>query len=172
MTAVDVYLDVDGVLNVLPDSHYLQKWGWGHRYRNDLALLADGTFKITWSPELVERINALAARPDVTIHWLTTWLTEAPSVLCDLVGVAGHDWSVVGAAEFEDLVQEWWKLDAIRNHAGANRIVWADDDLTYSHGAKRWAEQRGGTLLVETDPRRGITREQMEKIEAFIEEES
>jgi HAD domain in Swiss Army Knife RNA repair proteins len=49
-----------------------------------------------------------------------------------------------------------WKLDAIDAHAGARALAWIDDALVPA--CHDWAQARAApTLLVQTDPRRGLT---------------
>ena len=54
-----------------------------------------------------------------------------------------------------------WKLDAIERHAGARPLAWIDDALDADCHA--WARRREApTLLVETDPRAGLTAREVE----------
>ena len=64
-------------------------------------------------------------------------------------GVGGDKFSLAGH----------WKLDAIDAFAGHERaLAWVDDDLDAE--CREWAAARPGkTLLVSTDPRRGLTQE-------------
>ena len=49
-----------------------------------------------------------------------------------------------------------WKLEAIEAFAGGRPLAWLDDAL--NGACHEWAERRGApTLLVQTDPRLGLT---------------
>lgn len=167
---VDIYLDVDGVLNaVCPDTP--QTWGWG-----ESECVTVKGFPIRYSPKMVDRFNALAARDDVQVHWLTTWLRDAPEMLCRKIGLDGCGWPVLGAAEWAAPRKmsdySWWKLPAARAHflSNGNRAVWIDDDLT-DFAAQEWAAPHvaDGTLLLVTPlTHRGLTLAEFDAIEAWI----
>jgi HAD domain in Swiss Army Knife RNA repair proteins len=59
-----------------------------------------------------------------------------------------------------------WKLAAIEDFAGSRPLAWVDDALDEScHG---WAARRTApTLLVATEPRRGLTRSEAQELEAW-----
>lgn len=172
----DVYLDVDGALNVLGQSRNiaeeLAKAGWPGAAQTDRAELGMDSYPIRWSPHLIRRINALSAREDVQFHWLTTWRDFAPKILPDMMGIDGEGWPVLGHREYLiGSAGEWWKLSTIRRHASTheNRIVWIDDDLD-DRDAREWAAGLGDRILcVQPDPRRGITLGQMDFIEGWVQ---
>ena len=165
---MNVYLDVDGVLNAVSLATPAS-WGWGE---SECVRVNGG--QIRYSPLLVQRFNALAARPDVQVHWLTTWLDLAPKMLAGAIGLAGESWPVLGEREYQRLDGTWWKLPAASDHFLArrdDRAVWIDDDLLYDGGARRWAEPyvaSGALLLVAPETRCGLTRAQFDAIEAWI----
>ncbi len=52
-----------------------------------------------------------------------------------------------------------WKLAAIERHAGARALAWVDD--SFNDACLTWAAQRQApTLLVQTEPPRGLTAHQ------------
>jgi hypothetical protein len=62
-----------------------------------------------------------------------------------------------------------WKLAAIDAHAGARPLAWIDDALDES--CHEWARRRTApTLLVETDPRRGLTEREAAVLMAWARE--
>jgi hypothetical protein len=59
-----------------------------------------------------------------------------------------------------------WKLDAIERHGGRRPLAWIDDALDADCHA--WAERRAApTLLVQTDPRVGLTGREAELLVAW-----
>lgn len=90
MTDVDVYLDVDGVILPVVDPA-------------DRSTLTDGGFR-EWVPvagrpemaavDMLERLEALAARPGVHVHWCTAWGTKALSLAA---GLGLPEWPVIDA---------------------------------------------------------------------------
>lgn len=168
MGTVDVYLDVDGVINAVYPSDSSPEWGWSRPGENRRA----SGFPIHYSPELVAALNELAARPHVRFHWLTTWLDHAPRYLTRRIGLHGKDWPVVGKMHMysRDAGISWWKLAAIQEHVDpSNRIVWIDDDLI-DDGAREWAASLGDRiLLVQPDPYVGITKDMFKFIDDWIE---
>ncbi len=169
MTQVDVYLDVDGVLNAL---HSKPGWGWSEESMR--AEVING-FLIRWSTELVGRLNDLAALPHVQFHWLTTWLDLAPQMIAPPLGLKGaEEWPVLGAEDHDAPRKmsdySWWKLHAARRHAEetGHRVVWIDDDL-YDTSARQWATTLGDRImLVQPDYNHGVTKPMMEKIEEWV----
>jgi hypothetical protein len=166
---VDVYLDVDGVLNAVWAGSTAPKWGWADlSLRTELIL----GFPITWSAQLIDRLNVLAERPHVHFHWLTTWFYDAPNVLCDRIGLQGQDWPVLGAEEVHSprAMTHWWKLPAARAAAEASgrRVLWIDDDLLDLR-ALEWAKTLGDRImLVLPSTRVGITKDMMTTIEEWV----
>lgn len=167
MGEVDVYLDVDGVLNAVTSRD--PDWGWSPRSVRRQTIAG---FPICWSAELIDRLNALAACPGVHFHWLTTWEHDAPQILAGKIGLVGSQWPVIGTQErySKELTGGWWKLTALRDVASKDRrIVWIDDDLIDS-SARAWASTlRERILLVQPDVRVGLTKDMMTGIEQWIE---
>lgn len=83
-----IYLDVDGVINAIGRTHPEPKHTGFPEYK---SIMANG-YQIAYAPELIAMLNALAARDDVTIKWLTTWEHDAAKVLSPLIGLDGMDW--------------------------------------------------------------------------------
>lgn len=157
---VDVFMDVDGVLNVLTPVDAAPAWGWGSTYRTRVHAQV-------WSPELIHQINQFSQQPHVHMHWLTTWM-ERSKRFCRRTGLRGKDWPVVGKVEFFE--DDWWKLHAIRNYTNdrTNRIVWIDDDLM-DEEARQWAATLGERiLLVQPDTFKGVTKDEWEEVVRWV----
>lgn len=183
--SVHVLLDVDGVINSVRfgkpprdgwERHKKYKHIFSDAYEgSNLAGQSHGAFTIKYSPDLIDALNALAARANVSFHWLTTWLSEARYGLGPRVGLEGSNrWPVLGVAE-QTIWQGrgWWKFKAAQAHAEANpdaRIIWIDDDLVHATEAIEWFEAIWPRmLLVMPESEVGLTPEHIAEIEAFIE---
>lgn len=89
-----LFIDFDGVINMVDYYHHpthpfskdeifrCDTYGYGY---DD-----DRKFKLDWSSELIERLNALTARPDVQVIWLTTWRKYMGEV-CKTLGLTAHN---------------------------------------------------------------------------------
>lgn len=159
-----LYLDVDGVINPYGAQG---RTGWG----SDWALADAGILDVAFAPELVRRLNALAARSALRCVWLTTWERMAPELLCPAIMLDGGAWPVLSGAR-RDHGGSWWKLDAIRRDVArhpADRLVWLDDQLDHEPQALAWAEAWGARMLhISPDPRCGLTPRHLDAVEAFL----
>jgi hypothetical protein len=62
-----------------------------------------------------------------------------------------------------------WKLDAIDAYAGGRALAWIDD--AFDESCHAWAAERPApTLLVQTDPARGLIAEESSLLEAWARE--
>jgi hypothetical protein len=182
-----VLLDVDGVLNILGDDA-APSW--------DVVLsgraTAEGTsFAITWSPDVIDRINSWI-NAEVEIQWLTTWGYDANNSLRHLVGlpeltVAGtHNGSWQGVPEDKNvtshaamapaapdpLTGEWWKYDVVKrllSEQPGRLLVWVDDELFPPTRFRRWADEHESIHPIGPDGHLGLTEADIEEIEALLD---
>lgn len=165
MTDTMMFIDVDGVLNAYDGRLSIPSWGWPQETARTSRVLG---FGVVYSPDMISRLRAVADRPDVQAHWLTTW--EAGDAVLDLAETLeiGSDWPIIYRAGYPE--KPWWKLDAIqRTTAGFNgKIVWVDDDINYVPEAVEWC-QRPNVLGVCPRTTTGITLRQMKLIETYLE---
>lgn len=166
MTRTTIYLDVDGVLNAVsgraPGKRFV---GW-EEYRE---VHVKG-FRIHYAPALINALNKLAARDDVTFKWLTTWKHEAAGKLSAAIGLNGQDWEVLDGDLHAWGGGAWWKLTAIRNDLNG-RSIWIDDDISAEPVATDWAGQRDELLLVSPSVGHGLTTQHLETITAYLDAE-
>jgi hypothetical protein len=158
MEKTRLYLDVDGVLNAsFPD----QNWG----VRNfGQASAGDAVWGIVWAPELITALAEL----DVELVWTTTWRDDDKSGLADLLGWGHHGRVLHPSAE-----NIWpsidWKFEAVINDqlASPGRFIWVDDELD---NGVREATHRvfPMALLLEADPVKGVTKEQIEMMKLYL----
>jgi hypothetical protein len=92
--------------------------------------------------------------------WASGWEERAEEHLPHLLGLpAGLAFLRFGDASAGpgQSTHGHWKLAAIDAHAGTRPLAWVDDAL--DQACRAWAAARPApTLLVQTDPRRGLTR--------------
>lgn len=168
-----LFLDVDGVFNAFGNQYFKDKDLWG-----DLTTVNVNRFPITFSATLVARINALAERDDVEVYWLTTWAEDAANDLSPALGINGKEWPVAGRPPFREKDGVWWKLTAIRGYVedvipAGDQVVWVDDDFIVDTEAKEWWQESLAAgqkmLCISPQTHLGITPDEMEKIETFVE---
>lgn len=168
---VNLYLDVDGVLNAVsldrPD------WEWP-----DAQLRTVNGYSIRWSATLVARLNRLVARPQVTAYWVTTWGADAPRVLSPELGLDAGDWPVLGDRERERAIDTlassglstWWKLEAVRAHLPEGApAIWVDDDLARDPAAWRWAGEQADLMAISPDTSLALTPVDLAAMERHVD---
>ncbi len=100
--------------------------------------------------------------------WASGWEERANDHLPHLLGLPGG----MPFLRFDRAVgrsNAHWKLDAIERHGGRRPLAWIDDALDAD--CRAWAERRAApTLLVETDPRVGLTGREAELLGAWARE--
>jgi hypothetical protein len=122
----------------------------------------------------------LAAEPAQLLHeaaehfelvWCTGWEDRANDHLPRLAGTPGP-LPVIKFARNPGRANAHWKLDEIDAYAGDRPVAWIDDAL--DEHCDRWAEERSArgvaTLLVRTEPHRGMGRPHFEALAAFAAE--
>jgi hypothetical protein len=163
-------LDVDGVLNAvlvdLPE-------GWQRGIYNG--------FVLSWDPTVTARLRELHESGRVEIQWLTTWTTNADTLLAEPMGLprglTTHDRDDLLPTGFGGErrgVSGWWKLAAARAVAEAEpgrRIVWIDDDLAgHAEDTGEWLAANEQVLVVAPDLVTGLTHEELDRVEAWLAE--
>jgi hypothetical protein len=137
-------VDVDGVLSL---------FGRGlEPGRDALWLMVDGIVHLL-SRTAAAHLRELASLYELA--WCTGWEEKANEYLLPVIGLPGPLQSLT----FSPTVRQGahWKLAAIDGFAGPDRpLAWIDDSLT--DDCRAWAAARPGpTLIVATDPVRGLT---------------
>lgn len=164
---INIYLDVDGVLNALSsgaprnNTHWFGDWG---------SKRIEG-FPILWSKELIEEINTLTERDDITVKWLTTWGDLAALSLSPKIGLKGENWEFLVSEDMLDPYR-WWKLFKIQEDiekTNPEKVIWIDDDIPFERNAKEWVTTLA-TPIHAVHPRseHGLSRYQWNGIIDFI----
>lgn len=163
-------LDVDGVLNAvrrdLPE-------GWQRGRFNGYVL--------SWDPSVLARLRALHEQGRVELQWLTTWTRMADQLLAGPMGLPRglrtHDRDALpsGFAGVRGGVAGWWKLASARALAQAEpdrRIVWIDDDLAeQAEDTRAWIAGHGEVLVVAPEWSTGLTHAELDRVEAWLDED-
>jgi hypothetical protein len=145
-------VDIDGVISLFAP-------GWE----------ADGTegsfHSIEGIPHFLSAIAAahlLALSDQFELTWASGWEERADEHLPHLLGLPAG----LPFLRFERAVgrsNAHWKLDAIEHHAGRRPLAWIDDALDAA--CHSWAAAREApTLLVQTEPSRGLTAAEAERL--------
>jgi hypothetical protein len=161
-----IYLDVDGVLNAV-SMRVPTSTGWpGYE-----AKRVNG-YRIMYAPAVVDRINRLAERDDVTIKWLTTWEHDAAQILSPQIGLNGQGWEVLTGCQDAHSGRDWWKLQAIDADVAAHPedgFVWLDDDIAAEPDAVEWARRRNNGIWISPRMREGLTLPQLVAVDQYLD---
>lgn len=176
-------LDVDGVLNALPETpDDLLVWP---EWSSGWARAGASRYPITFAPEVVARLHAWHESGDLELQWLTTWGHDANDELRELLGLpcltvagtyqdagaptstAGASHAAVAPAAPDPLTGRWWKYDVVqrvlRENSGRT-VLWVDDELRRPSSFREWAKDQGSIVPVGPDPRCGLTTEDLDVI--------
>ena len=151
--------DIDGVFNpyMATDliergfSRYNQDWiSW------DLDVVNHGQ----WMRELESAANFVWAsnwgdESNALVKWFFLESLHYPHIPLNMATEHSGTWKLPS-------ISDWVRNDV----APAEKVVWVDDEL--DEDAFVWAQQRGNTLLLKTDPAVGLTREHVDTILAFL----
>jgi hypothetical protein len=164
-----LFLDVDGVLNpdLCPDNNDLNSWGdWRHK-RIGLG------YNMLVSDLMLQSFKDTCRKFDIEIVWATTWvIRDYVNLFLEYVYFFPADqrkieWEPYGFKGFE-VVRGCGKLPGVQfdDDDPNEPIIWIDDCLGPED--YEWAESRPGrSLLIKTDPRYGISPEDIQAIYNF-----
>lgn len=192
MTTTTLLLDIDGVINAVSEGYPRTNTGWTEwetafvsfqDQDSSVSALLRNTepkrgFRITYSPQLLRKLEELAARPDVEIKWLTTWCDDAKTHLCPAVGLDGTGWDVLGREEYDYdpwSTNYWWKAISAQRwweseDRDDQRFVWLDDDLRYQRDAWEWVNTLSDkAMFISPNSRHGLSVKHMNAITEFID---
>lgn len=167
MTVPVLLLDVDGVLNAVRPE-------WSAPPRHATASTNGQTYRLCWAPELLDRLRGWHLDERVELRWATTWCHDADQLerLWNLPPLAR-------ALDDDDLGSFLRILIAKVNASLAvveeerRALVWVDDDAIPAFGPyrNRLDNASSSVLLVTPRPTRGITMEEADLIESFLDEQ-
>jgi hypothetical protein len=99
--------------------------------------------------------------------WASGWEERANEHLPHLLGLPA-ELPFLRFARAVGRSNAHWKLDAIEAYAQGRPLAWIDD--AFNPACHTWADARAApTLLVQTDPRRGLTAREATRLAAWAE---
>jgi hypothetical protein len=156
-------LDVDGVLNTSRNA-------WREAPHN-ATVTWNGVrgmpmgYKFHWSPTLLRRIHRVRSDRLVELVWCTTWCAEAQKVEAVFkLPPLKRAFTCYTKSQ----IDAWnYKVEAAdKVLAAGRRLIWTDDDIP-TFGPLRERFDRPDALVITTVARRGLTPDDMARIEAF-----
>jgi hypothetical protein len=161
-------VDIDGVISLFGGREH---GGWTERATASDGRALDGSFRSIDGTLHFLSSTAAAHLLDLSsvfeLVWASGWEERANEHLPHLLGLPPalpflRFSRKVGSANAH------WKLDAIEAHAGARPLAWIDD--AFNPACHEWARARAApTLLVQTEPTRGLTASEAEQLAAWAQ---
>lgn len=142
------------------------------------------TFTLRFSDELIQRINVLIEDDFIDFKWLTTWRDQA-HVAAEAFGLPTNlpwiQWYQRGMSDYQQ-VGKGDAIERLATEGEARRFLWVDDVATKWHANypdttrlendplydKYYRFGSKDRLVLQTDARFGISREEMQAIEDFV----
>jgi hypothetical protein len=157
-----LYVDVDGVISL---------WDFDPNSRPDGAFASVDGIPHFLSAEAGAHLHAL--RDTFELVWCTGWEEKADEHLPHALGLPSlkglEHLSFDRDTRAGTSVPGHWKLAAVDAHAGGRPVAWVDDAL--NEACEAWAAARAApTLLVRTDPPRGLIAEHATLLRAWAHE--
>lgn len=194
-----VALDFDGVFNIFPKDRLLTPPGFT---RHEITIYNDDwpqtlflrpikgtseTITVTVNPSLHGRwITELREHAEVV--WATTWERAANRYIAPLLGIESLPVGISTAeqkpssAAFQSMMSVVWKQEALRDKYSGRAICWIDDwaprgaewrDLHwFINGKHKIEKNEAPTLTIPIDEEIGLTREQMGRVDEWVNEHS
>jgi hypothetical protein len=148
-------LDVDGVVALLD----------GNREDGIFETVA-GEFPVRVAERTPERVRALV--PHFDLVYCTLWGADADEFIAPLLGLPAGLPHVPFNRDAESVPGTTWKLPFVARFVRDRPAAWVDDELDVD--VRSWAGDREQpTLLVQTDPRVGLTDEHVKKLVGFAD---
>jgi len=152
---INVYVDVDGVLNGV----YAQagQGGW-----NPSCLRREqiNGFRITWHTDMINRLHNLLDQPHVHPVWLTTWEDDAPRLIAPALCI-GFDWPVLHPTQ-TTFGKQREVFDDVED-TQPDKVLWLDDDAAYSRDYFT-----GNFKRISPYTGTGLTPDHLTEIEEFL----
>jgi hypothetical protein len=152
-----LFVDIDGVISL---------WGFPPDERPDGAWNQVDGIAHFLSTTAARSLHELSEHYELV--WCSGWEERANDHLPHLLGLGpfphlGFDRDVGGGAAGS---RAHWKLEAIEAHAGDRPLAWIDD--AFNDACHAWAAARPApTLRGATDPARGLTATESERLRAW-----
>ncbi len=159
-------VDIDGVISLFGGVHWR---AWSGGVSDGAGGQLDGSFhSIDGTPHFLSSTAAahLLELADVfELVWASGWEERANEHLPHLLGLP-PELPFLRFARAVGRSNAHWKLEAIEAYARGRPLAWIDDAL--SAACHEWADARPApTLLVQTQPERGLTTHEAQELEAW-----
>jgi hypothetical protein len=158
-------VDIDGVISLFAgggEAHH----GWGRSRPEGCSL-----HSIDGIPHFLSATAAghlLGLVQDFELVWASGWEEKAEEHLPRLLGLP-RELPYLRFERSRGRANAHWKLDAIEAFAAGRPLAWLDDAL--GPACHDWASARPApTLLVQTDPARGLTDREASELRAWSRE--
>jgi hypothetical protein len=173
-------LDFDGVVNMLGTAGDARRNPDVLGYVTQTELECDeATYQVRYSRELVRRLNEVVGATGAEWLWLTTWNECGVSSINSGIGTTASDWirwgsdaaDAIGVEPAAIEARAAAKYTAIVELINSNPrpIAWIDDEAAAKFRAEDFPLLGGAEILALTpDPRVGITRPELERLEGFL----
>jgi hypothetical protein len=162
-------VDIDGVISLFGGG------GAGIGGGIDSSARPDVVFhSIDGIPHFLSRgaaAHLLSLAEQFDLVWCSGWEEKAEEYLPHLLGLpAGLPFLRFARSQGAGKsINGHWKLDAIDTHAGSRALAWIDD--AFDESCHAWSAARPTpTLLVLTDPARGLTSQEASLLESWARE--
>jgi hypothetical protein len=148
-------LDVDGVINA-------NKAGWSAAPRSAWAYSYNGSWKMRWAPQLIERIWKIHNTGLVNIVWATTWCgyTDQLERIFRLPALNSALRSPMSIAD-----KQYWAERVVDD--GCN-LIWTDDEAIPFEGELHDKLTSHKSLLIAPKPNRGLRPEHLDLIDSYV----
>ncbi|HEY3866609.1 MAG TPA: hypothetical protein VGL54_11075 [Solirubrobacteraceae bacterium] len=164
-------VDIDGVISLFGGGGGGTRDGTG----GDPGVRPEGIFRaIDGIPHFLSTaaaVHLLSLAEDFDLVWASGWEEKAEEYLPHLLDLpAGLPFlRFERGQEAGRSLHGHWKLDAIDAYAGGRALAWVDD--AFDESCHAWAEGRSApTLLMQTDPSRGLTAKEASLLETWARE--
>lgn len=157
-------LDIDGVLNVMVNRDTLEHPHWPTLIKKSVPTQHGVYYDLVMAPEVIDFINTYYAY-GLDIQWATTWQHDANRFVAPAFDLPQMP---VGASAM-GLSDYYYKERAALLAIDQGRpLIWTDDDAIRRMVRMDIEESGVPSLLIEPDPRLGLTPEHLEAITAFV----
>lgn len=157
-------LDIDGVLNAMVDRDTLAHPHWTDLLKKPVPTSFGVEYDLVISGTVIDFINTHAAY-GVDIRWATTWQHDANKFVAPTFGLPQLP---VGAEEQGPSDYFYKERAALIAIDKGRPLIWTDDDAIRLMVRKDIEESGVPNLMIEPDPRVGLTPAHLDAISAFL----
>ncbi|GII59802.1 hypothetical protein Pth03_81910 [Planotetraspora thailandica] len=155
-----ILVDVDGVLNPSRRSSL--------HYRRHLCAVGGQVYKVLLDRRHGARLSSLARDTEAELVWATTWEEHANVEIAPRIGLPRLPVITV-TTDPTSRAGENFKTRGVADYVDGRPFVWFDDSLgAADHEYLRAHEGVGDFLLVDVDPRYGLTEDHLAQAREWL----